>query len=86
MFKKTGDNLEYRNLENLKETLLEHAQELLEGLRNSEYTVQEISESSGIHQQQIYAYKDNRRNINNARFETLIKFENAYIYLNNKQN
>ncbi|NBH31640.1 hypothetical protein D3Z30_11715 [Staphylococcus warneri] len=78
--------MEYRNLENLKETLLEHAQELLKGLRNSEYTVQEISESSGIHQQQIYAYKDNRRNINNARFETLIKFENAYIYINNKQN
>lgn len=77
--------MEYRNLENIKETLLEHAEEILEGLRNSEYTVQEVSKSSGIHQQQIYAYKDNRRNINNARFETLIKFENAYIYLKNKQ-
>lgn len=77
--------MEYRNLENIKETLLEHAEEILEGLRNSEYTVQEVSKYSGIHQQQIYAYKDNRRNINNARFETLIKFENAYIYLKNKQ-
>lgn len=66
------------NADEIKRIWLSHAKILLDNLKDSNITVAIVSKYSGIHIQQIYAYKDGRRDINKARMETLIKFENAY--------
>ncbi|RIM88896.1 hypothetical protein BU107_04650 [Staphylococcus xylosus] len=70
----------------IKSLWLKHAKIILNEIQKDILTVSQVATYTGIHIQQIYGYKDKRRDINKARLETLMKFENAYqkLYKQNK--
>lgn len=70
----------------IKSLWLDHAKIILNEIQKENITVSQVSSYTGIHIQQIYGYKDERRDINKARLETLMKFENAFqkLYKQNK--
>lgn len=60
---------------NDKEALINHAEIVL----NSGIKGKKLAEMTGIHYQQIYAYRNKRRDIKKARLENLLKLNNVYF-------
>ena len=57
-----------------KKRLIQHAKTILE----SDLTGVQISEGTGVNTNQVYAYRNGTRPIENARVESLWKFEDLY--------
>lgn len=61
--------------------MLLHAKEVLtSGLKGTE-----LAEIMNMNVNQFYDYRNGSKKIENARLETLIKFEKAYLYVQDKQ-
>lgn len=57
-----------------RKELIEHAKAVL----GSDWTGVDIAKELEMNSRQVYAYRKGRRNIENATYDTLLKFESVY--------